>query len=205
MRRYAFMWLVEIVLGRHTMRLTDGGFVRWGGNVFRSKDPLFGVIGSVGNLSEGVGEEVPVLNLTMLPPSTTAPSFLSQPGDQSAPARFWLAEIDIAAGTLIGEPALQFEGEIDQTTIEFGAQTRALAMTIVSAAKRLLERSIGNTLSSSFHKSIWPGETGHDQATGIGRTVAWGVEAPRGGGGFAGGGSFGGGFDAGGAQRMFQN
>lgn len=190
MRRYAFIWIIEIVLGRHTMRLTDGGFVRWGGQVFRARDPQFGAIGAVGNLSEGVGEEVPVIDMTLLPPSATAPSFLSQPGDQSAPARFWLGEVDIDAGTLMAEPELQFEGEIDQTTIEFGADAHTVAMTIVSAAARLLERSIGNTLSPSFHKSIWPGETGHDQATGIGRTVAWGVEAPRG--GAASGGAYGG-------------
>lgn len=196
MRRYAFIWLVEIVLGRHTMRLTDGGFVRWAGQVFRARDPLFGVIGAVGSLSEGVGEDVPVLDMTLMPPSTTAPGFLSQPGDQAAPARFWLGEIDVDAGTLIGEPELQFEGEIDQTSIEFGAESRTLSPTIVSAAARLLERSIGNTLSSSFHKSIWPGETGHDQATGIGRIVAWGVEAPRGGGMSGGGGVRGGSFGA---------
>jgi len=61
--------------------------------------------------------------------------------------------------------------------------------------ERLLLRNSGNSLSAAWHKSIWPGETGHDQATGLKTPVAWGVAAPPGGvsgGGYGGGGGFGG-------------
>ncbi|MEO0699437.1 MAG: hypothetical protein AAFY81_06930, partial [Pseudomonadota bacterium] len=31
--------------------------------------------------------------------------------------------------------------------------------------------------SNAFHKSLFPGETGHDNATGLQVSVAWGVES----------------------------
>lgn len=191
MATYSLMGLLEIELPTHTIRVCEGGFIVWGANTFRSSDPVFGAIGSVGELSEGVGEEVPVFEITFLPPGTTAPAQLSQPGFQTSPARFWLAQYDVDTGLLVGTPELQFEGELDQTAIEFAADSRTVEMTVVSAAARLLERNIGNSLNSSWHKSVWPGETGHDQATGLGRSVAWGVASQGGGSTGGGGGGFG--------------
>jgi hypothetical protein len=52
-----------------------------------------------------------------------------------------------------------------------------MGTTVVPNTARLLERNIGNSLNSAFHKSIWPGETGHDNADGLGRQIAWGVES----------------------------
>ena len=187
MRRVGFVRLLEIELPTHTIRVCDGGFVSWGAEVFRSADPVFGVVGSVGDLSEGVGEEVPVFEVTFLPPGTTPPSQLSQPGYQTAPARFWIGEFDIDAGELVGTPDLQFAGEIDQTTIEFARDARSVSMTVVSEAARLLERNIGNALTASWHRSIHPDEAGHDQATGLGRQIAWGVAGPGAGSGTGGG------------------
>lgn len=183
MRTIAFAGLVEIEFPTRTVRLCDGGFFRWDGKLFRSEDEVFGTIGAVGELSEGVGEEVPVLEMQLLPPGATPPAQLSQPGFQSAPVRFWLAEYDPATGLVTGAPDLQFEGEVDQTTITFGPDRRLLDMTVVSASARLLERNIGNSLNATWHKSIWPGEAGHDQGTGLGRQIAWGVERPGGSGG----------------------
>lgn len=179
MRRYSFVGLIQVDFPGHTMRVCEGGFVRWGGEVFRSKDTVFGVIGDVEDLNEGVGEEVPVFGLKILPPGTTPAAQLSQPGHQTSAAQFWIGVKDIDAGTLVGTPELQFIGEIDQTTIEFAAQGRTVDTTIVSSTARLLERNIGNSLNPSWHKSVWPGETGHDQATSLGRYRAWGVESPR--------------------------
>ena len=69
-----------------------------------------------------------------------------------------------------------FFGQIDQTVFKIGRSTRELAMTIVAKLERLFLRNEGNSLSPMFHKSVWPGETGHDNATGLVRPIAWGVE-----------------------------
>ncbi len=178
MNRIAFVGLIKIEFPGHTVRLCDGGFMEFDGETYRSTDSVFGALGGIEGLSEGVGEEVPVFELTLLPPGTTPAEDLSQPGYQTARARFWIGEYDVDAGTLNATPDLQFEGQLDQTTLNFGRGERTLALSIVSTTARLLERNIGNSLNPSWHKSIWPGETGHDNATGLGRNVAWGVEAP---------------------------
>src|SRR3546814_15904051 len=54
-----------------------------------------------------------------------------------------------------------------------------VAVSVVSLAERLFELNIGNSLNSAWHKSVWPGELGHDNATGLSIPVEWGVESPR--------------------------
>jgi hypothetical protein len=205
MRRIGIIGLLKIELPGANVRLCDGGFLDWPDDgEYRSKDPTFGTIGSVAELAEGMSESVPALDLVLLPASTAAAADLSQPGFQRSRVRFWIAEYAPDDGLLVGDPELQFDGMIDQTVLGEDRASRELAMTIVSRLERLFFRNRGNSLNPRFHKSIWPGETGHDQATGLGKSVAWGTEAPpvsvvRGsgpafGGGF--GGSRGGDFDA---------
>lgn len=179
MQRIAFTGLVKIEFPGHTLRLSDGGFIDWAGDLYQAKDDVYGTIGGAQAISEGVGEEVPVFELMLLPPGDRATSVLAAPGSQAARAQFWLAEYDVDAGTLIGTPDEQFDGQVDQISLAFGQDTRTMAVSIVSNTARLLERNIGNSLNSAFHKAVWPGELGHDNADGLGRQVAWGVEAGR--------------------------
>lgn len=188
MRRIGLTGLVKIELPAATIRLCDGGFLVWGAETFSARDAVFGVISSIEPMSEGVEAEVPALEMTMIPASTAAAADLSQPGFQRSRVRLWIAEFDVDAGTLIGTPAMKFDGQIDQTSLSFGREQRELAMTVVSNAERLFERNIGNSLSASFQQSVWPGDTGQDNATGLGRPVAWGTESPM---GFGGGGGSG--------------
>lgn len=178
MSQIGLIGLCKIELPDTTLRLTDGGFIDWDAETFTSKDTTFGTIASIDQLNEGIDAEVPALDMVMFPANTAAAADLSQPGFQRSRVRLWLAEYDRETGDLDGDPDLLFEGQIDQTSLSAGRDSRELAMTIVSTAERLFERNIGNSLSASFHKSVWPGETGHDNATGLGRPVAWGVEAP---------------------------
>lgn len=175
MRRIALMGLLRIELPSQDINLCDGGFMEFGGETFRSSDPLFGTVGSVDSLGEGVGDEVPALDLVMLPPGTAAVTDLSQPGYQRSRVRFWIGEYDPDDGTLDGAD-LMFDGQIDQTTLTVGRDRRELAMSIVSTAEKLFERNAGNSLNPTWHKSVWPGETGHDNGTGLTTPVAWGVE-----------------------------
>lgn len=186
--------LLKIEFPTRTVRLCDGGFFTFSGENYQSSDAVFGNIAALEPLTEGVGDEVPALELTLQPPGTTPTADLSQPTFQQARARFWIAEFNPATGLITGTPDLAFEGQVDQTSIRVGRGERALSITIVSTAERLFERNIGNTLSPTFHKSIWPGELGHDNAIGLKVPIAWGVEGPVRARGFgAGGGSGGGG------------
>ena len=175
--------LVEITLPTETLRYCDGGIVTWGANTFASKDATFGSIGSLDPLTEGTGDEVPALKMVFLPNSTASAAELAQPGWQASPMKFWIAEVNQSTGAVSGTPELMFHGQLDTADLISGRGTRELHFDIVSTAERLFEVNIGNTLSPRFHKSIWSGETGEDNAIGIGLTVAWGIESPTGGGG----------------------
>jgi hypothetical protein len=177
MQRIAFTGLVKIEFPAYDLLLCDGAFFDWGADRYLSKDATFGVIGGLETISEGVGEEVPVIELTLLPPGDTPASTLAAPGYQTSRVRFWLAEYDVDTGLLDGTPELQLDGQVDQITLAFGPGARTMGTTVVPNTARLLERNIGNSLNSAFHKSIWPGETGHDNADGLGRQIAWGVES----------------------------
>ena len=178
MQRIGLVGLCQLDLPDGAVRLCDGGVFDWDGDIFAAKDSLLGTLLSLDGLTEGVGEEVPALRLTVQPPQTSTPADLAQPGWQQARVRMWLAEFDRAAGTITGDPDLLFDGQIDQVVFTTGRQQRTLEMTVVSACERLLERNTASALSPVMHKSIWPGETGNDDATGLTMQVAWGIESP---------------------------
>lgn len=169
------VWLLKMELPSYTVRLCDGAFQVWGAETFTSVDATFGTIGSVEAMSEGVGDEVPALELTFLPNPDAGPGDLSQPGFQQSPVKVWIAEFDSATHALVGTPDLVFSGQIDLTQLTI-TSTRELAMSVVSMAERLFELNIGNSLSDRWHQSVWPGELGHSNATGAQVQVAWGVE-----------------------------
>lgn len=160
-----------------TIRLSDGGFVVIDGEIYRSSDPAFGVIGSMEPFSEGVGDSVPAFKMTFLPQSTAAASALSAPGMQGSITRFYTVEIDAETGLAIDDPDLNFDGQIDQTLLRIGRGKRELDIDYVSTAERLFSINEGNSLNPRHHKSVNPGELGEDNATGLGVSVAWGVEA----------------------------
>lgn len=184
--------LVKITLPTREVLLTDGGFLKWGADIYRSKDATFGAIGSVDGLQEGQGNEIPALDLDLLPPGDAVIGDLSKPGYQQSRVQFWFAEFDVATGEMTGTPELFYDGQIDQTSLRVG-KTRTLSMSIVSNAERLFELDIGNSMSPTFHKSIHPGEKGHDNAAGLKIQVAWGTDSVSTAGGGGGGGGRGGG------------
>jgi len=171
--------LCKIELPTGDVHLCDGGFIEYDGDTYRSSDAVLGTIASIQAMGEGTGPEVPAMEMVLLPPEASTPADLAQPGWQTSRARFWIGEYDPETGLLDGTPDLMFDGQLDQASLSVGL-TRELAMTVVSLAERLFERNTGNSLTSAWHKSIWPGELGHDNATGLAVQVAWGVANPQG-------------------------
>lgn len=170
--------LVEIQLPSKTLRLCDGGFVYKDGQKFESADEDFGSIESVDNLVDGVGDEAPAGRFTFLPASAAAAATLSQPSYQNSPILIWQAEVNEATGQVVGTPELLLNALLDTTELRLSRGRRLLEMGFITASERLFLINGGNVLSPRYHKSVWPGETGLDNATGVGLSVAWGVEAP---------------------------
>jgi hypothetical protein len=180
--RLSGLMKMELRDGR-TIRLCDGGFVYAdigaGAELFLSADATFGVIGSMDAFSEGVDEEVPAFKLTFNPNSVAAAAELSAPGMQGSVTTFWIVELHPDTDLPISTPQLMFEGQIDKTVLRIGRGKRELDIEFISSAARLLAANEGNSLNPIFHKSVYPGELGEDNATGLGISVAWGAEAQR--------------------------
>lgn len=187
MSRIALTGLVKIDLPSRDLRFSDGGFFVYESETYRSKDAVFGTIGTLQTMSESVGDIVPAVVLTILPPNSTAPEDISQPGNQKSPAQFIIAEYDADTGE-ITSANVEFYGQLDQTILKSSAVEYSLSVSVVSLAERLFERNIGNSMNPTWHKYVWPGELGQDNATGLSRAIAWGVESPRSSGGTGGGG-----------------
>ena len=176
---YTLAGLCEIELPSRTIRLCDGGLVNWvGRGLFQAEDSEFGTIGDVQAISENVGDEAPMGQMTMLPPSIVSSAALFQPNAQRSPMRFWFAEISPASGLIVGTPELQFSGFIDTVTVRQSRERRVVEITFISEAERLFWTKEGNVLSPRFHKSVWAGELGLDFATGAQIAVPWGVSGP---------------------------
>lgn len=173
--------LVQIDLrGGATLRLSDGGIVKWGSDTFEAVDSTFGAIGTLDPLTEGIGDEVPALRMTFLPNSGSAAADLSQPGWQGSRVRLWIAAITEATGVVSGAPELIFDGQLDSIELASDRGVRTLEMDIVSTAERLFSINEGNYLNPRFQKLLFAGDTGEDNATGLGITVAWGAASPPG-------------------------
>lgn len=175
MQRIALTGLCKIELPSATVRLCDGGVIIWGAETFVGRHATYGAIGHVNSLREGDSDELPPLEMSLLPPDTTAAADLLQPLFQGSRVRFWIAEYTLATSAVTGTPELKFDGELDQGTLNLDG---SLDLSVIPKAARLFELNIGNSLSPAFHKSVWSGELGHDNATGMAFPVAWGVESP---------------------------
>lgn len=179
--QYPLAPMIEAVLPGYTLRhLVGSGEVAWrsADDVFRGRDPRFGVLVAAGNLTDGVGDEAPEWQLTFAPPDDVTAATLAAATAQGGAVNGWLGVIDRATGQLLPEPVQVFAGELDVPRLRVGKGTRTVEWTCVSAVAAFHDQEIGARLSDSWHQLIWPGETGLANMSGIEKTSFWGVEKP---------------------------
>ena len=186
--------LLKIDLPDGDVFLSDGGVTVFNGDTYRPTDAVLGGWATVDTIAEGIGDEIPALELGFSPPGVTAVTALSNGAIQQSRVRLWLAEYDTDTGEVVGTPELKFIGFVDQPQVSFAFRQFSVTITAVPDLEAMFFRDTGNGLSSTFHKALYAGELGHDNASGLSIPVAWGVESPRGSGGSASGGSGSGGF-----------
>lgn len=173
--------LLKIELASHTVRLCGGGTVPWDAETYSSEDELFGSIAGADGTDEGVGDMVPLATIRFLPPEGVAAADLIDPAHQGSRVRWWIGEIDATTGELAGEPDLKADMIIDVPRLRLGTGKRVLEVGVLSRWQLLKLGKRENTLSSAFHQSIFPGEKGFDNATGVTTSFAFGtISAPRG-------------------------
>jgi hypothetical protein len=193
---------LELDLPGGAARFLDGaGEISFAGRTFVGTDPTFGTIAAIDAITDGGSDEAPGLGLTLLPPNDTAAAVLAGATVQGATATVWIGAIDSATGIPVPDPYLAFLGEVDVATIRAGENGRSVDYDLVSMSERFFDADEGFRLNQSFHQSVWPGETGFFDVTGIEQTIYWGVAPPpgvvsaggsssRGSGGSAGGGEW---------------
>ena len=189
MRRVGLAVLMSVAFPTGTARWSDGGYFVFEGQTYRSSDPVWGSIASVDAIAEGLGDELPSTGFSVFPANDTPVATLDSDALQGSRVKVYIAEFDAPSGQ-ITEAELYYDGRIDRSVLEIGKGLRSVHFEVGTMIERLLLRNSGNSISAAWHKTLWPGEPGHDQATGLKTPVAWGVAAPPG--GVAGGGSAGG-------------
>lgn len=163
------------------VRLVDGGTLAFNGEQYRASHPVFGSISDFQPINEGVGDEAPAGTLTFSPAPEADPSVVNSPALQGTRIRMWIGEVDGDTGQLTGPPDLMLDGIGDVTRLKLARGSRQLEFDIASRSERLFLLNEGNVLSGEFHRSIYPGERGLDNAVAVSTTVAWGVASkPRG-------------------------
>lgn len=172
---------IEIVLPDRTIRVLDSsGVIAFDGKTFAGSDPTYGSLYAVGELKDGVGDEAPSLDLTFLPAGDAAVADLASADKQGSQVSTWIGAIDPATGLAIGEPYLAFAGLLDVPNIRSGANSRLLDLEITSAFEWFFFNNDGARLSDTFHRYLWPNETGLSQVTGVEHQNYWGTSPQSG-------------------------
>lgn len=173
-------WLLRLDLPGGSVYLSDGGVTAWDGNTYRASDSTIGGFSQVSEITEGVGNTLPELEIVMAVPSNAALTPLQAGAFERSAVKLWLAEFNTSTGAVVGAPDLRFSGNMDRVRQAYGFRQLSVIVSCVPEAETLLFSNDGNGLSSEFHKSLYSGETGHDQATGLVVPVSWGVDSGRG-------------------------
>jgi hypothetical protein len=84
---------------------------------------------------------------------------------------------------VVPDPELLFDGFIDQATIDLASKRDDLEYTVISAFDYFFEDSEGQRLNGQFHQSVWTGEKGLDNVTGVTKKIYWGAYGPNAAGG----------------------
>lgn len=178
-------WIVggiEMLLPGYALRLLDGaGVVPINGSYYFGEDPTFGVLNSISQLSESLGDEAPEIEIEIYPPDASAAATLANSTMQGAQVAIIVAVIDPTSGLTIGTPEVKFLGEVDVPTLTVAESgQRVLNFTVVSVFERLFEVDEGVRASDGYHQSIWPGELGLSFMTGTDKNLYWGAKRPIG-------------------------
>jgi hypothetical protein len=175
--QYPFAPLVRVRLPGYALCQVVGSVeVPFDGDRFVGEDPRFGVLVAASNLKDGVANEAPDWQLTFVPPDEAAASELASATAQGGEVAGWLGLIDPATGRLLPEPIQLFAGELDVPRLRVGKGTRTLEWRCASALEPFHDEERGARLSDSWHRLMWPGETGLANMTGTDKTSLWGVE-----------------------------
>lgn len=173
-------WLLSLALPSGTVFLSDGGVTPWNGDTYRPSHATIGSMAAIGEIREGFNSRLVQQEITFAVPDNGALTALQAGAWARVSAKLWVAEYDADTGQVVGTPDSRFNGKMDRVRQQFGRNQLSVIVSCVSEREVAIFSNENNGLSAENHKAIWPGETGHDQATGLVVPVTWGVASAAG-------------------------
>lgn len=170
--------LVTVILPAHTIRWTDAGFLKWGADTWRCRDAIYGVLDSIGDITDGIDDDASPVAIRIIPPSLASMAALAAADAQGGWTTIHVACKNPATGLLVGEPYPLWLGELDQPKLIAGA-TRKLEYDIITGDARGLQPNEEQRQTDAFRHLIWPGERGDEYATEGTKWVYWREDEPR--------------------------
>lgn len=161
------------------VRLTDGGFVVWGDEVWTARDSLFGTVGALPEIEDGVTGGAARWDVTLLPEDAEAIAILSAPAAQGSLVTLHLASVTRATGLMAGEPDLLMRARLDIARLAVGANDRSVILECQTEAEMQLAPRNEQRLTDGFLKQAFPGARGLEYLTELGRPIYWRKDAPR--------------------------
>jgi hypothetical protein len=174
----------ELGIPSGTRRLLVGSTeVSWGGQTWTGYDSSIGSLDAPDDVSEDMTGQAPNTSISInMSPAANRGDIAGQQV-QLAPAKIYLTALQLDGSNhvaVVPDPELLFDGFIDQATIDLDKGRDDLEYTLISAFDYFFEDSEGQRLNGQFHRSIWAGEKGLDNVTGITKKIYWGSNAPPG-------------------------
>ncbi|KQY96405.1 hypothetical protein [Brevundimonas sp. Root1423] len=171
--------LVTVTLPDHTIRWTlERGFVKWGGQTYKARDPIYGVLDEISDITDGIDDDASPVQITITPPDLTSLEALAASDAQGGWVTVHLACKNPSTGLIVANPYQLHLGELDQPRLRPG-KSRKLEYDIITGEARGLQPNEEQRQTDAFHQFIWPGELGNEYATDGTKRVYWRADEPR--------------------------
>lgn len=167
--------ILRIDLPTHSIRLSEGGEVDYDGDRYAPIDSVFGQIVSFQDFTSGQGDEAPAFEVTWGVEDRTQAAGLCNPSIQGSFVNWRVLAINRDTNAVTADQHI-FTGLVDNAEIVLDVESYEVRMGFATEIDRFLNTDKGNRLNRSFHRSVWPGETGLDLMTGTTVPVPWGDE-----------------------------
>lgn len=171
--------LVRIAAPTGAICWTDGGIAKFnagaGDEYYFGEHPDYGLLSSVGGVTNGSGDQTTRPALTVLPLDDVAAADLGSPLIQGSGVKIWSGAVSRLTGLLIGAPKLEFSGQVDQPAVSAGSQL-SMSIQLITDGALQKEANADYRQNHAAHVRTWPGEDGYrnvSNAATATRTMEW--------------------------------
>lgn len=178
-RAYLTCTLLRMELKSGVVRLTDGGFAVYAGEIYLSQQPGIGSLDVIGALTEGGSGATTRVEMTLNAQDATAMEAIANPLNQGGLVQWWEGAMDPSTGALIGQPLLKFQGFFDFGRFSVDETSWSVSIECGTEGELQLIPNTDWRANDQLHRRIW-GELGHANVSRLTDDDYWRTEAPAG-------------------------